>query len=163
MALRTDWSTRSCPIARSVNVLGDPWVLLILREAFIGTRRFEDFRSRLGAADNVLSRRLTTMVEAGLLRRVPYRAGRRTHQEYQLTQAGADLLPVLQAMLLWGQKHTVTPDGGGALQIIHLDCGALSDRAEVCSACGGVLEPGRVAWNRTWDDEAPTVLAGATG
>ena len=75
MPLRSDWSAATCPIARSLDVVGDPWMLLILRHALLGVRRYEDFRTGLGVADNVLSRRLPAMVDAGLLRKaVPGRA-----------------------------------------------------------------------------------------
>ena len=73
MPLRSDWSTQRCPIARSLDVLGDPWLVLVLREAITGSRRYEQFRSSLGIADNVLTRRLNTMVDAGLLRRIEQR------------------------------------------------------------------------------------------
>ena len=109
MPLRSDWSSAPCPIARSLDVLGDPWVLLIARQAFYGTRRFADFRERLDIADNVLSRRLSIMVEADLLQRVPYRDDRRTRDEYVLTAAGEDLLPILHAMVLWAAKHERHP------------------------------------------------------
>src|ERR1700753_2150155 len=109
MPLRSDWSAHNCPIARALDVLGDPWLLLVLRDAMTGARRYEQFRESLGVADNVLSRRLRTMVEAGLLRRQPYRAGNRTHDEYHLTAAGADLLPVLNALAVWGERHTEAP------------------------------------------------------
>jgi DNA-binding HxlR family transcriptional regulator len=71
--LRSDWSEERCPIARSLEVLGDPWVLLVLRRAFSGVRRFDQLRTELGIADNVLSNRLAKLVDAGLLRRVAYR------------------------------------------------------------------------------------------
>jgi len=157
MAVRTDWSHSPCPIARSANVLADPWVVLILREAFRGRTRFAEFREELGVADNVLSARLATMVEHGLLVKVPYRGSRRTHDGYGLSDAGAQTLPVVQAMLLWGGKHTSSPVDSG-LRIIHLVCGGVSDRAEKCSACGEELMPGEVGWQRTWLGEPPTVL-----
>jgi len=109
MPLRSDWSASNCPVARSLDVLGDPWLVLIVREAMTGARRYEQFRGGLGVADNVLSRRLRTLVDAGLMRKVPYRAENRTHEEYHLTDAGQDLLPVLNALALWGEKHTTTP------------------------------------------------------
>ena len=93
MPLRSDWTGERCPIARSLEVLGDPWVMLVLRQAFSGVRRFEQFRDQLGVAENVLSKRLSTMVDAGLLRRVPYQDQRRTRHEYVLTEAGARHLP----------------------------------------------------------------------
>ena len=76
---------RADPIARSLEVLGDPWVMLVLRQAFSGVRRFEQFRDQLGVAENVLSKRLSTMVDADC-RRVPYQDRRRTRHEYILTR-----------------------------------------------------------------------------
>ncbi len=104
MPLRSDWSSDNCPIARALDVLGDPWSLLILRHALLGGRRYEQFRESLGVADNVLSRRLAAMVESGLLRKVPYRGEQRTHFEYALTEAGADALPVLNALVRVGRE-----------------------------------------------------------
>jgi DNA-binding HxlR family transcriptional regulator len=95
MPLRSDWTGESCPIARSLEVLGDPWVMLVLRQAFSGVRRFEQLRDQLGVAENVLSKRLSTMVDAGLLRRVPYQDRRRIRHEYVLTEAGADTFPIV--------------------------------------------------------------------
>ena len=99
MPLRSDWTGESCPIARSLEVLGDPWVMLVLRQAFSGVRRFEQFRDQLGVAENVLSKRLSTMVDAGLLRRVPYQDRRRIRHEYVLTEAGADTFPIVTALI----------------------------------------------------------------
>jgi DNA-binding HxlR family transcriptional regulator len=98
MPLRSDWTSERCPIARSLEVLGDPWVMLVLRQAFSGVRRFEQFRDQLGVAENVLSKRLSTLVDAGLLRRVPYHDRRRTRHEYLLTEAGADTFPIITAL-----------------------------------------------------------------
>ena len=78
--------------------VGDRWTLLILRNANLGTTRFDDFRSELGIADNILSARLARLVQAGLLTRLPYRGTGRTRHEYRLTTAGADMLPVLHAL-----------------------------------------------------------------
>ena len=105
MPLRSDWSAARCPIARSLDVVGDPWVMLVIREALVGTRRFDEFRDILRVSESVLSARLRAMVEAGLLDKVPYQAANRTHFEYVLTEAGADLLPVVQALVLWGERH----------------------------------------------------------
>ena len=112
MPPRSDWSGSVCPIARSLEVVGDPWVLLILRNALLGTRHYERFRDELGIADNVLSRRLQAMVDAGLLRQVPYRGPRRTHLEYHLIEAGEDLLPVLQALALVHKRGRELAAGG---------------------------------------------------
>jgi len=170
MALRSDWSNKTCPIARSLDLVGDPWILLIVREAFIGARRYEQFRSSLGVADNVLSRRLTAMVDGGLLARLPYRAEQRVHHEYELTPAGADLLPLINSLAIWGERHTRNPVGGGHLAILHVGCAASEEgsgamvetgTAEICSRCGEPLTAGQVAWDRSWVADEPTVLASA--
>ncbi len=147
MPLRSDWSDAACPIARSLDVLGDPWVLLIARQAFYGSRRFAEFRDQLDIADNVLSKRLALMVEGGLLTKVPYGDDHRLRAEYVLTPAGVDLLPVLHAMLLWGRKHASSA-GHPALDIVHLGCGSITLSADHCTDCGAVLEPDQVAWRR---------------
>jgi DNA-binding HxlR family transcriptional regulator len=157
--LRSDWSSSGCPIARSLDVVGDPWVLLILREAMVGIRRYDGFRSALGIADNVLSRRLAGMVEAGLLERVPYRDERRTRYEYQLTDAGRDLLPVLHALVLWGNAHTASPHGG-QLEIVHRACGQVSGSADTCTRCGVPVGVADIDWHRPWRTPATTPLAG---
>jgi DNA-binding HxlR family transcriptional regulator len=148
MPLRSDWSSAPCPIARSLDVLGDPWVLLIARQAFYGTRRFADFREHLDIADNVLSRRLAMMVDGGLLQRVPYRDDRRTRDEYVLTAAGEDLLPILHAMVLWAAKHERHP-AFSVLEIVHRACGSTTTSADHCSGCGAELQADQVAWRRT--------------
>jgi DNA-binding HxlR family transcriptional regulator len=160
MPLRSDWSAHNCPIARSLDVLGDPWLVLVLRDAMTGARRYEQFRASLGVADNVLTRRLHTMVDAGLLRRVPYRADNRTHDEYHLTEAGADLLPVLNALALWGEKHTRSPHPDAHLAIVHRECGHRTTLSDSCSHCGAELSPTDVAWHRPWLADEPVALTG---
>ncbi|HEY3753268.1 MAG TPA: helix-turn-helix domain-containing protein [Pseudonocardiaceae bacterium] len=160
MPLRSDWSAHSCPIARSLDVLGDPWLVLVLRDAMVGARRYEQFRASLGVADNVLTRRLRTMVDAGLLRKVPYRADNRTHEEYHLTEAGADLLPVLNALALWGEKHTDSPHPDAHLAIVHRACGHETTLSDSCSHCGQELSSTDVAWHRPWLADEPVVLTG---
>ena len=158
--LRSDWSKATCPIARCLDVVGDPWVLLILREAFLGRTRYEEFRDQLSIADNVLSRRLQSMVENGLLRKEPYRADQRTHDEYRLTRAGADLLPVLQALATWGSAHTEVPPHGGRTRAIHLPCGRPTGSSDRCVHCDVPLRSEDVAWSRPWMSERPIPLAG---
>ncbi len=161
MPLRSDWSGENCPIARSLDVVGDPWVLLILRGALQGVTRFDGFRASLGVADNVLSRRLAAMVEAGLLVKAPYRAEQRTHFEYLLTEAGADLLPVINALVLWGEKHTRRPDSDAVMSIVHKSCGTVTTSAELCSGCGAVLVADEVAWHKSWRPGPDVDLVGA--
>lgn len=146
MPLRSDWSEAGCPIARSLDVVGDPWVLLVLREALTGATRFDQFRDTLGVADNVLSRRLSAMVEADLLARAPYVDQHRTRHEYLLTSAGRDLLPVVQALAQWGERHR--PRATGRLEVVHEGCGETSESADTCTGCGTRLSADTVSWRR---------------
>src|SRR3978361_699535 len=109
VTVRTSRSDAVCPVARSVDLLGDPWTLLILREAFSGNRRFDGLKTELGVTDTVLSNRLQRLAEAGLLVRRPYGGTVRPRVEYVLTDAGEDTLPVLHALALWGRRHTTSP------------------------------------------------------
>ncbi|GGM00015.1 winged helix-turn-helix transcriptional regulator [Nakamurella endophytica] len=161
MPLRSDWSAELCPIARTLDVVGDPWALLVLRQALSGARRFEEFRSALGIADNVLSRRLRTLVEQGLLERSPYTDSGRTRDEYLLTPAGSDLLPVVHALLLWGEKHRPHDDPAVRMAIVHRGCGQVSRYAEVCSECGEELRPDDVTWRKSWREPQDLPLVGA--
>jgi DNA-binding HxlR family transcriptional regulator len=95
---------KSCPIARGLDRVGEWWTILILRDAFHGRTRFDQFQKSLGIAPNILSRRLRGLVEAGLLERIRYNA-RPPRDEYVLTPVGRDFQPVLWAMLAWGNKH----------------------------------------------------------
>lgn len=95
-----------CSIARTVDVLKDPWSFMVLREAFGGVTRFADFKESLGIASDVLTERLTAMVEAGILRREQYQEpGRRARYSYHLTPAGEQLQVVLGALQQWGDDH----------------------------------------------------------
>ncbi|MFL6124552.1 winged helix-turn-helix transcriptional regulator [Actinophytocola sp.] len=95
-----------CSIARTLEVLGERWTFLVVREALAGTTRFADFRATLGVAPDILTSRLNTLVEAGVLERRPYQEeGRRTRHEYHLTAAGGDLRVVLGALQQWGDEH----------------------------------------------------------
>src|SRR4051795_6456267 len=101
-----------CSIARSLSVLGERWTFLILREALLGTTRFAEFRDNLGVAPDVLSDRLATLVEAGVLTKQPYQEpGARARFSYHLTPAGADLQIVLGALQQWGDAHLPLPTG----------------------------------------------------
>jgi DNA-binding HxlR family transcriptional regulator len=161
MALRQDWSAHPCPIARSLDVLGDPWVMLILREAFTGTRRFEKFRSHLEIADNVLSKRLQLMVDAGLLERSAYRGEQRSHNEYLLTAAGTELLPLLHTLAIWGERHTAAPQRRAHMTILHTECGQVTTSAEICSNCRVELTAQTTQWKRQWISRNPVELQAA--
>ena len=161
MPLRSDWTSENCPIARSLEVLGDPWVLLVLRQAFSGVRRFDQFRDQLGVADNVLSKRLATLVDAGLLRRVAYQDRRRTRSEYVLTDAGADTLPVIIALAQWGERQRSHADPDVRMDIIHRTCGCRSTTADLCSHCGARLTVETTLWWKTWRTPQDMALTGA--
>jgi len=113
-----------CSIAGTLQLVGEKWSLLVLREVFSGVRRFDDMHRRIGAPRQVLSTRLGSLVAAGILRRHPYRdPGQRIRYEYRLTEAGLDLYPVLVALLRWGDRHLDNPDGPSVM-LTHRDCGA---------------------------------------
>jgi DNA-binding HxlR family transcriptional regulator len=113
-----------CSVAGTLSVVGEKWSLLVLREAFLGVRRFADFQRILGAPRAVLTDRLATLVEEGILRRVPYQAeGERQRHEYRLTPKGIDLYPTLVALMEWGDRY-LADGGGGAMELHHRDCGA---------------------------------------
>ena len=103
------FSNMQCPIARSLQRVGEWWSILILRDASLGLTRFDEFQQSLGIAPNILTRRLKALVEAGLLERRRYSEGPPRY-EYLLTQAGRDFRPVLWALLAWGNKH-FAPEG----------------------------------------------------
>jgi len=110
----------SCSIARSLGVLGERWTFLILREAFLGATRFAEFRDRLGVAPDVLSERLATLVEYGVMDREPYREpGARSRSAYRLTPAGRELQVVLSALQQWGDEHLPRPEGPSMLRRVR--------------------------------------------
>src|SRR5689334_12954959 len=118
-----DLDSAACSIARTAALIGQPWMLLVLRDLFNGVRRFDELADHLGIARNVLTRRLATLVQAGLVRRVGYRpAGQRARHEYRLTPAGRDLRPVLLALMAYGDVHLAGPEGPPAL-VDHAGCG----------------------------------------
>ncbi|WCN83693.1 winged helix-turn-helix transcriptional regulator [Micromonospora sp. LH3U1] len=119
-----DWSVDNCTITRAMAVLGERWTLVVLREVFTGVRRFDDMRVRTGIPRQVLTNRLSTLVEQGVLSREPYREpGSRLRHEYRLTAKGLDLWPVLVAVLGWGDRYLADPEGS-PLTVTHRDCGA---------------------------------------
>ena len=105
---RKSFADMTCPIARSLEHVGEWWSMLILRDAFGGTTRFDDFERSLGIAPNILARRLAALVDAGLLERRPY-SERPPRDEYVLTERGRDFKPVLTALVVFGRKHFAAP------------------------------------------------------
>jgi DNA-binding HxlR family transcriptional regulator len=135
--------------------------MLVLREVVSGVHRYDDLRSALGAADNILSDRLRRLVDDGLLTRRPYGGGARRRCEYHLTEAGADALPVLHALVRWGNRHTTAPQG--PLRILHRDCGTEAPSVDRCDACGVELTADNVVWDKPSESVRLVELVGARG
>jgi DNA-binding HxlR family transcriptional regulator len=133
---RKSFGAMPCPIARSLERVGEWWSILILRDAFSGMTRFEEFRESLGIAPNMLTRRLAALVEAGLLERRRYSA-RPPRDEYLLTERGRDFRPVLIAMLAFGNRH-FAPEGASVC-IVDAETGAMADPVLVDGATGRPL------------------------
>jgi DNA-binding HxlR family transcriptional regulator len=131
---RTDTSDWPCPIARGVDVLGDGWTLLILRDACLGVRRFDDFQRSLGIGRNILSKRLQQLVDDGLFTRTAY-SEHPNRFEYRLTEKGRDAFAVLAAMATWSERWNPHPDGP-ILHWRHTTCDHDMHAAVVCDHCG---------------------------
>ena len=130
------YEDQNCSIARTLEVLGDRWTMLVMRDAFLRVHRFEDFQRELGIARNVLTDRLNRLVEEGILERVRYQ-DRPARFEYRLTEKGIDLWPVMMTMMQWGDRY-YAPEGRPRI-IRHRDCGGeLVDHLK-CSKCGAEL------------------------
>jgi DNA-binding HxlR family transcriptional regulator len=133
------YDNQVCSIARALEVLGDRWTLLVLRDAFMRVRRFEDFQRNLGVARNVLTDRLNRLVEEDILRRVAYQE-RPVRFEYRLTDKGLELWPVIMTLLQWGDRYYPQPSGAPVV-VRHRDCGGEVTSHLTCSACGAELGP----------------------
>ena len=129
----------TCSVARALGAIGDPWTLLILRELFLGQRRFEEFQAQTGMAPYLLSRRLAKMVAQGIVTRLPYRQ-RPTRYEYRLTEKGLDLHAVVVSLARWGDRWEAGP-AGPPLTLIHKACGHETSPVLTCSACGARVGP----------------------
>lgn len=132
-----DFAKMECSIARTLDTIGDRWSLLILRDAFYGVRRFEDFREDLGVARNILTDRLQKLVAHGVLDRVQY-GERPPRFEYRLTDKGRDLLPVVLTMMRWGNRWT-QDDAQAPVALFHTTCGHETEPVVTCSHCGEEL------------------------
>ena len=148
-----------CPIARAIDVLGDRWTLHILKHANVGLTRFDQFRTELGIADNILSSRLSLLVAKGLLVRVPYTGSGRTRHEYRLTPSGADLLPVLHTLAAWGQTHTEPAEPAGRIEFVHASCQTPIAGERFCPSCEVDVPREEEAWVRPWRSARLTPVA----
>ena len=130
---REAWTAERCTIAKALEVVSTRSALLIMREAFYGTTRFDEFAERVGLSEPATAARLNELVEEGLLEREDYREpGQRTRQQYRLTPKGADLFPVLVALMRWGDRWL--DDRGGPVELIHRDCGETVSVSVRCAA-----------------------------
>lgn len=132
----------TCSIARCLEVLGDRWTLLVVRNALVGMTRFDDFQRNLGLAPNVLSDRLARLCQEGVLERVQY-ADRPVRHEYVPTAKGRELWSVLTAMLEWGDRY-YAPQGPPRL-LLHAGCGGSVVQRLACEQCGKPVAPEEIA------------------
>jgi len=135
---RTSFEEMHCSVAQCLDIVGDWWTLLIVRDAFLGVRRFDDFQGRLGISRNILTQRLRQLADDGVLDRVQYQE-HPPRFEYRLTEKGRDLWHVVNAMRQWGDRWAA-PDGP-PLELVHRECGHVVNAVEVCSECGEPLDP----------------------
>ena len=126
-----------CSVAGTLDVVGERWTLLVLREAFMGVRRFEQMQGHLGIARNILAARLQTLVGHGILERRRY-SERPARYEYRLTQKGLDLYPALVSLMQWGDRH-LAGKSGPPVVLRHRACGELTEPHLACSECGEPL------------------------
>jgi DNA-binding HxlR family transcriptional regulator len=138
--LGNDYEGQVCSIARSLELVGERWSLLVIREVFRGNRRFGQMLESLGIARNVLASRLQRLCDAGILERRPY-GERPDRHEYFLTEKGLDLWPVMVSLLHWGNKHEPLPHGPPMLLLHKGECGGEIDDRRICTRCGKHLGP----------------------
>ena len=135
---RTEFASWPCSIARSVDLLGDWWTPLVLREAFLGLRRFDDMQRSLGIGRNVLTQRLKRLVDEGMFDRVRYQE-KPDRYEYVLSEKGRDFYPVLAAMVAWGDRW-LAGEEGPPIVLEHHPCGHAMTAKVVCSECGEPIQ-----------------------
>jgi DNA-binding HxlR family transcriptional regulator len=135
---RKSFAGMHCSVAQCLEVVGEWWSMLIIRDAFLGVRRFDQFQQRLGISRNILDQRLTRLVGHGVLKKQRY-SEHPPRYEYRLTQKGRDLWPVLTAMRQWGDAYSA-PDGP-PVEVLHEGCGQISIAVMTCSACGERIGP----------------------
>ena len=122
-----------CSVARTLEHIGERWTFMVLRDAFYGVRRFDDFQASLGVARNILTKRLTKLVDAGIMRMERYQE-HPSRYEYRLTEKGRDLVPVLTSLLAWGDKWET--ENEPPVRLIQTTCDNVMHTQSVCSECG---------------------------
>lgn len=143
MPLQSTYEGQTCSIAGALEVVGERWTLLIVRDTMLGLHRFDELQANLGIARNVLQTRLERLVDAGILEKRRYQ-DRPPRYGYHLTAKGLDLWPAVIALMHWGDRHAASSDGPPVI-VTHRDCGGEIDDHRVCRACGERVGP-RDAW-----------------
>ena len=128
-----DFPRDACSVASTLEAIGERWTMHVLREAFLGVRRFDDFQRNIGVARNILSDRLGKLVESGILRRERY-SEHPPRYEYRLTRKGVDLAAILIELMKWGNRWSPNPDGP-AVVLRHRACGAVIEPVHTCPEC----------------------------
>jgi DNA-binding HxlR family transcriptional regulator len=134
--LHRTYEGQNCSVARALEVIGERWTILLVRDAFLGVRRFEDFQRDLGLSRGVLTDRLNRLLEAGIFERRLYQE-RPERYEYRLTEKGRDLWPVTVALLRWGDRYYA--EQGRPRLVLHRDCGGELTERLTCAKCGAEL------------------------
>ena len=132
------YDSQICSVAGTLELVGERWTLLIVRDAFMGARRFEDFQRRSGVARNILTARLNLLVEEGIFMKVPYQE-HPVRYEYRFTAKGLDLWPMIVALVQWGDRY-IYP-GRAPVLLVHRHCGGAVDDRRTCETCGAKLGP----------------------
>jgi len=138
LVLRRDYPGQVCSIAKALEVIGERWSLLIVRDVMNGNRRFDELQKGLGVARNVLSARLQRLVEEDIIERRAYQQSPARY-EYFLTEKGLDLWPALIALLAWGDRYSPPTPEGPPMLIVHKECGGPVNDRGICEACGKAL------------------------
>lgn len=136
-----DYSTDNCTIGRAMEILGERWTFVVIREIFNGVRRFDDMRTRTAIPRQVLSNRLNLLLDHDIVHKVPYRRpGARERSEYRLTEKGFDLYPVLIAIADWGDRYLADPEGP-PVEFVHAGCGEQMLLTLSCAAGHEIDDP----------------------
>jgi DNA-binding HxlR family transcriptional regulator len=139
MGLGKEYERQDCSLARALELVGERWTLLVVRDAFLGVRRYRDFLAHLDIPRAVLAERLQTLTGAGVLERRRYQDSP-PRDEYVLTDRGRELWAALYPLTRWGERHLAAPDGPRRIYA-HVSCGAELDDAGACTACGHAVPP----------------------
>jgi DNA-binding HxlR family transcriptional regulator len=150
--LQRTYAGQQCSVAAALEIVGERWTLLVIREAMLGVHRFDEIQADLGVARNVLQTRLERLLEHGVLEKRLYHE-RPERYGYHLTDKGLDLWPAVVALMQWGDKHG-PPLGGPPVTLEHRGCGGALDSHRVCTACGAQLGP-REVWARPGAGASP--------